>query len=267
MRHNSVVLPAFARAIHRRFAVLAIVGATGLALLSPSRAQAQCPLGSLCFFGLDANGTATTRATNVNAAAAQTSFLNNLFGVGTETFETASGSAPLALAFPGAGTATLTGAGNVVTQGAGTNGAGRYPISGTRFFEAQSATGGGTTFTINFSSPVAAFGFFGVDIGDFGSQLSLVFTLMGGGTLTWALPYTAGPTMEGSILYAGFINQANPFTSVAFRGTNSDDIFAFDNMTVGSVTQVQLTPEPGSLLLMSSALAFVGLIVGRRRSA
>ena len=115
-----------------------------------------------------------------------------------------------------------------------------------------SASGGGTTFSIAFTSPVAAFGFYGVDVGEFSSQVSLLFTLVGGGMQTWALPYVAtngtNTPRDGSLLYAAFINTAG-FTNVAFLGTSSDDIFGFDDMTIGSVAQVKApttVPEPST---------------------
>ena len=78
------------------------------------------------FFGEDlglGEGTPLPVASRVNSTAAQNSFLANLIGVGTETFEgfaTGTG-APLALTFPGAGTATLGGTGAIATVTPGTH--------------------------------------------------------------------------------------------------------------------------------------------------
>jgi len=50
---------------------------------------------------------------------------------------------------------------------------------------------------------------------------------------------------------------------VAFNTTEAEgDIFAFDNMTIGSLEQVRI-PEPGTLALLGIALAGIGL--SRRR--
>ena len=128
-------------------------------------------LASTTFFGEDLGQGEYVRLTShPNADAARNSFMAQLVGVGTENFEGfANGTgAPLALTFPGAGTATLNGNGNVAYVPTGTNGVGRYPISGNQYWEA------GYGFSIVFSQAVAAFGFYGIDIGDFGGQVMFI---------------------------------------------------------------------------------------------
>ena len=222
------------------------------------------------YFGEDLGlGEGTALASFPNASAARASFLGSLSGVGTESFEapdqTAGQTAPLVLTFPGAGTATLTGDGSIssVTPGT-TNGVGRYATSGSQYWE------GTSVFGITFSDPIAAFGFYGIDIGDFGGQVTV--TTANGGPTT----YNVGNTMNGAggaVLFWGLIDVANPFTSITFGNTAAGtDYFGFDDMTIGVVGQVCgqpggppcPAPEPGSVALLG--LGLVALVAVRRRN-
>ena len=136
-------------------------------------------------------------------------------------------SPPQILTFPGSVgnlNATLEGGNGLVqsvTPGT-TNGVGRYSIpsaSSSRFWEVSA--GGGGNFTITFAQDIAAMGFYGIDIGDFGGQLSL--DLYNGNTLisTLTVPNTIGSSgsTDGSVLYFGLIAQsaAEQFTKDLFR--------------------------------------------------
>ena len=90
---------------------------------------------------------------------AQNSFFNNLTGVSTETFEEFNnGESNLNVTFPGSGiTANLSG-GTIQNFSS----AGRFAISSPNYYNADTST-----FAINFTAPIAAFGFYGTDIGDF----------------------------------------------------------------------------------------------------
>jgi hypothetical protein len=211
------------------------------------------------FFGENQGlGEGTPLSSWTNATTAQTNFLSNLVGVGTESFETYSGGTgtPLPISFPGAGTATMLGTGSVaeVTPG-NTNGVGRYATDGSHYWES------GGVFSIQFSAPVAAFGFFGIDIGDFDGQLTA--TMIDGTTVKYTIPNTIGGN-GGSVLFWGIIDTAHPFTQVDFGNTAAGtDFFGFDQFTIGSVEQVHPTPEPGMLLLLGAG--FLGLIGLRRK--
>jgi len=178
--------------------------------------------------------------------------LSHLVGVGTEDFEgfSAGDESPQSLLFPGAGTATITGDGEIQSVPSGqSNGFGRYATSGTNFWE---VTG---VFEITFDEPVAAFGFHGVDVGDFNGQLTLTFE--NGSQQIVTVPNTQNGA-GGSVMYFGLIDTENTFTKVTFGNTNSGtDYFAFDDMTIGSLEQVVGNPVPdaGS----SRALAALGL--------
>ena len=208
----------------------------------------------------DPNQAAFTNATN-----ARNNFFANLTGVGVETFESipSGTSSPITLTFPGAGSATLNGTGSVA---AGNDGLGRYPFSGSQYYYA-----GSDDFTINFSSAISAFGFYGTDLGDFGGQLTLTLTGSNGVTVL-TVPNTIGSSgsTSGSNLYWGFYDTANTYTSISF-GNNSGgaDIFGFDDFSIGSLEQVTPTPapEPSSWAMMLGGFGLLGGTMRARRKA
>ncbi|WP_143437473.1 hypothetical protein [Hydrocoleum sp. CS-953] len=131
------------------------------------------------FFGEDLHNSRSTRLPSTpNATAAEAEFLARLSGTGTEDFESFSpGSvSSLELTFPGSMGSSITASLSnpsgssigVTNLGSGTNGFGRYPISGDHYLDVD-----GANFAISFDSDIAAFGFYGIDIGDFGGALSL----------------------------------------------------------------------------------------------
>jgi hypothetical protein len=211
------------------------------------------------FYGEDLGlGEDTRLASTPNADAAQASFLAALIGVGTESFEGFSDgdTPPLALVFPGAGTATLTGSDMEVERiTSGTNGYGRYPTDGDQYLEGSTAS-----FDISFSDPVAAFGFMGIDIGDFAGQVTV--TTVNGGNIVYNVPHTVSGT-GGSVLYWGIIDTTNLFTSISIGNSGAGtDFFGFDEMTIGSLQQV--IPAPGAILLGSIGIGLVGWLRRRR---
>lgn len=215
------------------------------------------------YFGEDLGKGETVRlATTPNADAARNRFLSNLVGVGTETFDSYANQtkAPLSINFGSAGTATLQGNGYINQVPKGTNGAGRYPTSGKNYWEASDQ------FGISFSKPVAAFGFYGVDIGDFEGQLKL--TLLN--TLTnFQQTVTVPHTMKGEgggVLYFGLIAAPNElFNQIIFGNTAQGvDYFAFDDMTIGSLEQVHSEPVPEPLTMTGLMLGGSLLAGGRR---
>ncbi|MBT1062190.1 PEP-CTERM sorting domain-containing protein [Bowmanella sp. Y26] len=217
----------------------------------------------ITFFGEDL-GLGESTALNVfpNATTAESSFLSYLSGVGTEDFESFSNgtSAPLALDFDVAGTATLGGGGSVQSAPVGsTNGYGRYGTSGTNYWQASS-----TSFTIGFSAPIAAFGFYGIDIGDFNGQVVINVTYSDTTTESFNIGNSIN-TSGGGVLFWGLINQTKTFTNLSFSNTSGNDSFAFDDMTIGSVEQIRDTnpiPVPASILLFALGLS---CLVNRRR--
>jgi len=163
------------------------------------------------FFREDLGSGEDTRiVSHPTADAARTNFFSFLDGVGTEDFETFSDGATAFLAanFGAAGTATNYGSGSIDNVPTGTNGRGRYPISGDQYWETNSRT-----WSISFTESIAAFGFYGIDIGDFDGQVT-VTTLNGVDTY-----YKIRNTLNGSggsVLYWAVIDTVNPFTSITF---------------------------------------------------
>ena len=220
------------------------------------------------FFGEDLSSSSSTPlGSTPNADNARSQFLNVLSGVGTENFEGFSSGTggPLALNFPGAGTATLSGGGgNVVSQAVGTASFGRYGTSGTNFWEV--AAGGSGNFVVDFSSNVGAFGFYGIDIGDFGGQLQIQLNDTANTILTVNNTVGSGGSTDGSVLFFGIVAEsaAEEFTQASFlTTTGGGDVFAFDDMTVGSLAQV--VPEPMTLATLGVGIA--GIAAFRRYKA
>jgi len=213
------------------------------------------------YFGQDLGWINNDDATNSDTA--HEAFVSNLTGVGTESFESyARGdTAPLSVDFGIAGIATLSGGGEIETTYVG-QGNGRIAYSGTQFWETSS-----NSFTISFSAPIAALGFYGVDFGDFDGQISA--TLGGHNTATYEIPHLTGgdvaDNLNGSLLYWGII-ETETFDSITFSNTGSSaDYFGFDDFTIGSLEQVTPVPVPAAVWLFGSAL--FGLVgFSRKRS-
>ena len=190
----------------------------------------------------------------VNSNVARDAFMARLSGVGTEGFESfaLNTAAPLILDF-GYATATLGGEG-FVNSG---DWAGRHEVFGTQYWNNMNAG-----MAIDFSTPQAAFGFYGTDIGDFGGQITL---MLDNSALTVLTVPNSTNAPNGSTLYYGFVADLGneTFTRIVFGNTDLDDYFGFDNLTIGTLGQV--VPEPMTLLVLGSVLGAAGLYRRLRR--
>ncbi|TVQ31587.1 MAG: hypothetical protein EA376_08955 [Phycisphaeraceae bacterium] len=108
---------------------------------------------------------------------------------------------------------------------------GRYPTSGEQYLST-----GTTILQIDFNQPVRTFGFFGIDVGDFGATLTI--TLANGEEKEFKIPPLSDDgEATGSVMFWGIIAD-QMFTNVRF---SSDvlpvvgDSFAFDQFTIGII--------------------------------
>ncbi|MEM6760938.1 MAG: VPLPA-CTERM sorting domain-containing protein [Pseudomonadota bacterium] len=199
--------------------------------------------------------------------AARNSFLGALSaGVGTEDFEgfTNGAGTPLNLTFPGSTgsiTATLSGSGTDIEAGPGS---GRFATSGSQFVE----TPGGGDFVIDFSSAISAFGFYGTDLGDINNDL--VITLRNAVTMAetdFTLDVMGSP--NGSLIFWGFTDITETYDQIVFNNTpGSGDVFGFDDMTIGDVTQIVNPPSiplPATAWLLLAGVGGLGLMRRRRK--
>jgi PEP-CTERM motif len=211
------------------------------------------------FFGENQN---PANAVSGAPLTAQSSFLSNLSGVGTEVFSQASGSgSPLAVAFPGSSgniTATLTGQGAVSSN----VGAGRFNTSSVSsgWWEVSGI------FNITFDTAISAFGFYGTDVGDFNGQLTIALTDVNDIVTNYVVNNTINGN-NGSLLFWGFIDAGNSYKRVAFGNTASGvDFFGFDDMVIGDARQITNpgeVPEPTSIALLG--LGLLGVVAARKR--
>ena len=175
-----------------------------------------------------------------NTQRAASAFASRLPGILSETFEgLATDSTPTNLVF-GTNIATLTGQVEIrtVIDPAMTAG-GEFPISGTNFLNLRTESPG--FFTLDFSQPQAAFGFYGTDFGE-PLGMDMAFLHVDGTTNTIVLPITR-PQGSGGAFFFGYISQTNPFVRVAFhRMGDENDWFGFDDMTIATPDQVHPAP-------------------------
>lgn len=220
------------------------------------------------YSGQDINPGGGAVATNPNADAAAANFNAQLTGTSTEGFESfATGSsAPLNLSFTGSAGAlgaALSGSGQVRTNPRSSpTGSGQFAVDGDNYYFIN-----GSNFLVNFDTDIAAFGFYAADL-EVLTGIDITLNFAGGGSEVYNLATVFGnnSAASGSVHFLGFINQANPFTSVQFAGPGGD-FLAFDQMTIGDVQQVTgAIPEPGTWAMMLLGFFAVGAALRSSRT-
>jgi len=195
---------------------------------------------------------------------ARAAFLSNLSSnISSEGFETKPvlAVAPIDLLFTGSGgslAATLTGEGEIADD----KSTGRFNTTtgGSKWWDV------GGAFIINFTTPIAAFGFFGTDIGDFDGQIELSLTDTNNAVTKLTVNNTRKGLEVGALLFFGFIDTQTQYKSISFGNTATGvDGFGFDDMVIGDVRQVTPSPIPEPATLALVGLSLAGLVVSRRR--
>ncbi len=169
-------------------------------------------------------------------------------------------------------TATISGIGTV----GGTSGPGRFNTTpgGSRFLDVQAGTTSTNSFKIDFDKAIAAFGFYGTDVGDFEGSLKVFLTPIGSTTEEAGILVRSGsnPANNGALLFWGFASFNVAYGSIRFESTlapgANPDYFGFDDFVVATRDQLKVSvnpglPEPGSLALVG--LGLLGAACARRR--
>jgi hypothetical protein len=139
--------------------------------------------------------------------------------------------------------------------GTGTNGAGRYPISGTAYLDARvnNAAAISTTTRIRFHPPIQALGFYAIDLGDFAGaggeigKMRMRITMADNTVIEVSAPNlvnTGGaPPAGGSMSYFGIINRTFAFKKIQFYNeTAGFDVWGLDSFSTGTLAEVSLSP-------------------------
>lgn len=90
-----------------------------------------------------------------------------------------------------------------------------------------------TMTEITFDVPIAAFGFYATDLGDFSGQVSLVLHKSGGGTVSHDIAHTVNGA-SGSLMFVGFVDDTDTYTQVDIKATTTAEYIGIDDIVIAA---------------------------------
>ncbi len=235
--------------------LLVYFGVSNIALASP-----------ITFFGYDQGQGSSSYERLLewpNAKAAELNLLQNLENTSKESFEEIGllnrarvGYNEVSSVFDGKG--SFAGSGYSLYCNYDESYYGQYPISGFKYLETANR------FYIEFEDPIGAMGFYGIDIGDTDDHyrdpttpatLRIRVTDSSTNEMEWIeVPHETGVT-SGGIFYFGFYDPDRTFSKVEFVYIgDGTDVWAFDDMTIGSPVSPSPVPVPSAIWLLGTGL-------------
>ena len=127
---------------------------------------------------------------------------------------------------------TITGNGLIRT--APTQGRFNTTVPGAKYLEIPSTATG--TFGISFDAPVAFFGFYVTDVGDFNGKLTITLNPSGGGAPVTYTVYDppGGGVASGALVYWGFVDNVRTYDSFQLVGVGGAlDFYGIDDLITG----------------------------------
>ncbi len=230
------------------FRKMILASVTAVFLIIPVQASAYFDT----FFGEDLYPDGSVTGATESWAASQ-SFRSDLTNVGVLDFESHKPGTSDSLSFDlgAVGSGTMTGSmavNNVADDG-------RFAISGTNYLEVKS----GEDLVINLSGNVNAFGFWGTDISEFFSQITV--TLSNGEEYSVPHSLLGG---SGSAMFWGIIDTENLIESITISSWGLGwQTHGLDDFYFGNMDPVVATPEPSTFALLG--LSLLGLAVFRKK--
>jgi hypothetical protein len=216
----------------------------------------------------------------INSTAAFNNYRNNLGGVGvtTESFETTAVGTDINDLAP-----TLSGVvSNFIytTDEAGTTSAGSGVAASVQKANATGMTNSGTFptegkqgisinsdnfFKIKFVSPLAAFSFWGTDLGDNKNTLTVILRRVGIEVGRQPIDYLNANAGDSSVFFFGAIaqNSGELFDEVQLLSSKANDAIGIDQITVGTVDQ--FTPPSTAVPTPALLPGLIALAAGVRR--